>query len=431
MSTARPPSSTAQDFGARSQPNLRRLFLLRNIVIAGQVAAIAAAVLWLDITLPLAPMGFVIVAQGLLNLWTWWQLRQNKPVSDFGFFAELLADAAALTALLTLSGGSTNPFVSLYLLPIAVAAIALPARLAWLITCVTIVCYTALLFFFLPLTHGEHEMHSSAFNLHILGMWVTFLASAVLITAFVTVMAASIRARDRELAAARERELRDEQVLALGTFAAGAAHELGTPLSTIAVLAKEMENDHRDVPALREDLRLLRTQVDQCKGIITGLTAAAGHARAGQASRQSVRDFLDEVLEKWTLLRAPVNLAVTWSSDGMPPDIVGGETISQTLINVLNNAADASPQSVEIEASWNTDALTIEVRDRGAGITDEIVAQAGRKPISTKSPTRGLGLFLANATVDRIGGSVALFNREGGGGCARVTIPLAGSPLAS
>ena len=182
---------------------------------------------------------------------------------------------------------------------------------------------------------------------------------------------------------------------------------------------------------LREDLRLLRTQVDQCKGIITGLTAAAGHARAGQASRQSVRDFLDEVLEKWTLLRAPVSLTVTWSSDGMPPDIVGGETISQTLINVLNNAADASPQSVEIEASWNTDALTIEVRDRGAGITDEIVAQAGRKPISTKSPTRGLGLFLANATVDRIGGSVALFNREGGGGCTRVTIPLAGSPLAS
>ena len=164
MSTARPHSTAAQDFGARSQPNLRRLFLLRNIVIAGQIAAIAAAVLWLDITLPLAPMGFVIVAQGLLNLWTWWQLRQNKPVSDLGFFAELLADAAALTALLALSGGSTNPFVSLYLLPIAVAAIALPARRAWLITSVTIVCYTALLFFFLPLTHGEHEMHSSAFN---------------------------------------------------------------------------------------------------------------------------------------------------------------------------------------------------------------------------------------------------------------------------
>jgi two-component system sensor histidine kinase RegB len=429
MSVVFPSSSVTPGRNARSQSNQRRLFLLRNIVIAGQIAAIAAAVLWLDIALPVVPMGMVIATLALLNLRTWWQLRQNKPISDTGFFAELLADAAALTALLALSGGSTNPFVSLYLLPIAVAAIALPARRAWLITGVTIVCYTALLFFFLPLTHGEHEMHSNTFNLHVLGMWVTFLASAILITAFVTVMAASIRARDRGLAAARERELRDEQVLALGTFAAGAAHELGTPLSTIAVLGKEMENDYRDVPALRDDLQLLRAQIDQCKRIITGLTAAAGHARAGQARRQNVREFVDEVLEKWTLLRAPVNLSVTWSSAGAPPDIIWGETISQTMINVLNNAADASPLSVEIDVSWSAEALTIEVRDRGAGVADEVAANAGRKPISTKSPTRGLGLFLANATVDRIGGSVALSNREGGGNCTRVTIPFAGDSI--
>ncbi len=430
MSVVSPPSSATPGINARSQSNQRRLFLLRNIVIAGQIAAIAAAVLWLDIALPVVPMGMVIATLALLNLRTWWQLRQNKPVSDTGFFAELLADAAALTALLALSGGSTNPFVSLYLLPIAVASIALPARRAWLITGVTIVCYTALLFFFLPLTHGEHEMHSNAFNLHVLGMWVTFLASAVLITAFVTVMAASIRARDRGLAAARERELRDEQVLALGTFAAGAAHELGTPLSTIAVLGKEMENDYRDVPALHDDLQLLRAQIDQCKRIITGLTAAAGHARAGQARRQNVREFVDDVLEKWTLLRAPVNLSVTWSSAGAPPDIIWGETISQTVINVLNNAADASPLSVEIDVSWSAEALTIEVRDRGASIADEVAANAGRKPISTKSPNRGLGLFLANATVDRIGGSVALSNREGGGNCTRITIPFAGDSIA-
>jgi two-component system sensor histidine kinase RegB len=430
MSVVSPPSSATPGINARSQSNQRRLFLLRNIVIAGQIAAIAAAVLWLDIALPVLPMGLVIATLALLNLRTWWQLRQNKPVTDTGFFAELLADAAALTALLALSGGSTNPFVSLYLLPIAVAAIALPPRRAWLITGVTIACYTALLFFFLPLTHGEHEMHSNAFNLHVLGMWVTFLVSAVLITAFVTVMAASIRARDRGLAAARERELRDEQVLALGTFAAGAAHELGTPLSTIAVLGKEMENDYRDVPALHDDLQLLRAQIDQCKRIITGLTAAAGHARAGQARRQNVREFVDEVLEKWTLLRAPVNLSVTWSSAGAPPDIIWGETISQTVINVLNNAADASPLSVEVDVSWSAEALTIEVRDRGAGIADEVAANAGRKPISTKSPNRGLGLFLANATIDRIGGSVALSNREGGGNCTRITIPFAGDSIA-
>jgi two-component system sensor histidine kinase RegB len=328
---------------------------------------------------------------------------------------------------LYLSGGSTNPFVSLYLLPLTIAAAALPTRYAWSMAGLTVTCYTLLLFFFLPLG-DDHSMHSNAFNLHILGMWITFLVSAVLIASFVTTMSASIHARDRELAAARERALRDEQVLALGTFAAGAAHELGTPLATIAVLSREMENDHRAVPGLGQDLQLLRAQVDNCKRIITGLTTAAGQARAEHASRQNVQALLDGVLEKWTLLRPQVKLIANWQGIGAVPDIIGGETISQTLINILNNAADASPQEVEIEASWSTDTLTIEVRDRGPGITREISVQAGRRPVSTKSEGRGIGLFLANATVDRLGGSVALFNRDDGGGCTRVTIPLA-SPV--
>jgi two-component system, sensor histidine kinase RegB len=407
-----------------AMPNLRRMFLLRNIVIAGQVFAIAAAVRLLDTPLALAPMGMVIAVLIALNLRTWARMRRGNPVADAELFFELLADVACLTALLYLSGGSTNPFVSLYLLPLTIAAAALPARYAWSMAGLTVLCYTLLLFFFRPLGQ-DHSMHSNAFNLHILGMWVTFLVSAVLIASFVTTMSASIRARDRELAAARERALRDEQVLALGTFAAGAAHELGTPLSTIAVLSREMENDHRAVPGLGRDLQLLRAQVDNCKRIITGLTTAAGQARAEHVSRQDVRTFLDEVIGKWTLLRPQVKLAVTWQGVGAVPEIISGETISQALINILNNAADASPHAVEIEASWSTDALTIEVRDRGPGITEDISAQAGRRPISTKSEGRGIGLFLANATIDRLGGSVALFNRNGGGGCTRVTIPLA------
>ncbi len=313
-------------------------------------------------------------------------------------------------------------------MPLTIAAAALPARYAWSMAGLTVICYTLLLFFFRPLSE-DHSMHTGAFNLHILGMWITFLVSAVLIASFVHDDVASIRARDRELAAARERALRDEQVLALGTFAAGAAHELGTPLATIAVLSREMENDHRAVPGLAPDLQLLRTQVDNCKRIITGLTTAAGQARAEHVSRQDVRSFLDAVIEKWALLRPQVKLAVNWTSAGAVPEIISGETVSQTLINILNNAADASPREVEIDASWSTDTLTIEVRDRGPGITPEISAQAGRRPISTKSAGRGIGLFLANATIDRLGGSVALFNREGGGGCTRVTIPLADSAV--
>jgi two-component system sensor histidine kinase RegB len=409
---------------ANAYSNLRRLFFLRSIAICGQVLLIAAAVTMFDTPLPLAAMGAIIVLQAAVNVRTWMRLRKAAPVSEAELFLELLADVAALTALLYLSGGSTNPFVSLYLLPLTIAATALSARYAWAMAGLTIACYSALMFFYLPPEHG-HEMHSSAFNLHVLGMWANFLVSAVLIASFVATMSASIRGRDRELAIARERALRDEQVVALGTFAAGAAHELGTPLSTIAVLARELERQHDAEPGMCEDLRLLRTQVDACKRIITSLTTAAGLARAGQAKPQSVEEFLAGVKEKWALIRPQVRLDVRCGGAGAAPQIVGVETVRQTLINILNNAADASPQAVEIEGTWNAAELTIEVRDRGPGITDDIAEKAGRAFFSTKAAGHGIGLFLANATIERLGGSVALFNRDDGGGCTRVTIPLA------
>jgi two-component system sensor histidine kinase RegB len=404
--------------------NLRRLFLLRSIAIAGQAAAIAVAVMLFDTPLPVTPMAAVIAALIAVNLRTWLRLRSSAPVRDAELFAELLADVAALTALLYLSGGSTNPFVSLFLLPLSVAAIALPPRYAWTMAALTMACYSLLMFFYRPLANS-HELHGSSFNLHVLGMWVNFLVSAVLIAAFVAGMSMSLRARDRQLAAARERALRDEQVLALGTFAAGAAHELGTPLSTIAVLTRELERDHAATPGLNEDLALLRAQVDNCKRIITELTAAAGQARAGDAAPQSIEDFLRGVVERWSLIRPQVQPRVLLAGSGPAPEIVGEETVRQTLVNILNNAADASPQDVEVEGRWDEREITIEVRDRGPGISDETAARAGRSLFSTKSEGRGIGLFLANATIERLGGRVTLFNRDGGGGCTRVQIPLA------
>jgi len=422
MRATDPPASTVNPF-INSAANLRRLFVLRSIAIAGQVIAIVVAVGYFDTPLPVLPMAIVIAGLLALNLRTWWRVRRALPVGHAELFAELLADVAALTALLYLSGGSTNPFVSLYLLPLSVAAAALPPRYAWIMAGATVGCYSALMFFHVPLG-DPHAAHGSSFNLHLLGMWVTFIVSAVLIAGFVSGMSASIRARDEELAQARERALRDEQVVALGTFAAGAAHELGTPLSTIAVLTRELERDHAAVPGLAQDLRLLRTQVDNCKQIITDLTAAAGQARAGSAVRQNADDFLRSVLDRWSLLRPQVRPRLLCSGSSPAPEIAGEETIRQTLINILNNAADVSPRDVEIEATWGPDKLTIEVRDRGLGLSEDIISRAGRSLFSTKSEGSGIGLLLANATIERLGGSVTLSNREGGGGCTRVTLPL-------
>ncbi|MFN0040043.1 MAG: ATP-binding protein [Burkholderiales bacterium] len=403
---------------------IRRLFVLRWVAICAQTLAVLAATWIFFSPLPLGPMFAVIGLATCANLRTGWRLRSGLTTGNGELFSELLVDVTTLTALLYLSGGSTNPFVSVYLLPLTIAATSLPMRHAWAMAAVTSACYTFLMFYRLPLGE-DHAMHGAAFSLHVTGMWVNFIVSAVLITGFVSTVSESLRRRERELAAARERAMRDEQVLALGTFAAGAAHELGTPLSTIAVLAREMELEHTGVPALTADLGLLRTQVDQCRKILNGLTVAAGQARAQPMARQGLDSFLADVIDKWRLLRPEVPLTLQCSGPGTAPQIAAEETLSQTLINLLNNAADASPDSVEVEGVWSEGEWTVEVRDHGPGITEEVAARAGRTFISTKSDGRGIGLFLANATIERLGGSVALFNRNGGGGCTRVTIPLA------
>lgn len=175
---------------------LRRLFLLRSLAIAGQLLAIAIAMLIFDMPLPLPALAAVVALQSAVHARTWLRLRKPAPVSDADLFIELLADVAVLTGLLYLSGGSSNPFVSLYLLPLTITATALGARYAWGMAALTIACYSALMFYFVPLDQ-EHAMHSSAFNLHLMGMWANFLVSALLIAGFVATMSASIRGRDR------------------------------------------------------------------------------------------------------------------------------------------------------------------------------------------------------------------------------------------
>lgn len=406
--------------------NLWRLVWLRSTVVAGLALAIVIVHGWIGIELPLVPMGAALAALGLLNLATWWRLRQPWPVTHVEFFCQFLADLLALTVLLYYSGGSVNPFISLYLLSIVVAAMVLPYAYAWAVTAASVGCYTLLMFWHVPLPL-THEQHVSAFSLHVTGMWMTFVLSAGLLAYFVGRMLNSLRERDRMLAIAREKSLRDEKIVALGALAAGAAHELSTPLSTIAVLARELDSAYRHEPAVHADLRTLRAQVDSCKKIISGMLAEAGHARAEGGRSQSAEDFMRATVDKWRLFRPGVRIESTFSGPQPGPQIIAEQTLAHTLISLLNNAADASPEFVEVEGCWTANELTVEIRDRGAGIDAEVAQRAGEVPFTTKGPGKGhgLGLFLANASIERLGGSVDIANRTGGGACTRVVLPLA------
>jgi len=406
-----------------SNSNLRRIFVLRSIEIGGLLLAIALALRVLELPLPLPPIVAVIGSLALVNLFTWWRLRQAWPVADGEFFAQLLVDVVAITVLLYYAGGSTNPLVSFYLVPLVIAAITLPAVYTWAMALLTASCYTLLMFNYYPLMPKSGDF-STAVYLHLTGMWLTFVLSAFLIAFFVVRMATTIKERDRQLAAAREETLRNERIVALGTLAAGAAHELGTPLSTMAVVTRELQLEHAGEPALVDDLRLLRQQVDICKQILSNMLAAAGQGRAEDAVAQPLDQYFAALLEKWQLMRPGVAVETEWHGALPAPRIIADQTLTQALLNLLNNAADASPQSVEIFARWQNDELQLEIRDRGPGLAPEVQQRAGQPFFTTKGHGFGIGLFLANATIERFGGKVVLINRDGGGALTRISLPL-------
>jgi two-component system sensor histidine kinase RegB len=408
--------------------HFKRLTLLRSTLACVLALTICVAVLGFGIHLPWSLMAGVVLLLPAANLVARLRIRRGGRIPEIEFFAQLLLDVAVLSALLYLSGGSTNPFVSLYLLPLVIAATTLPPRFAWGMAAITATCYALLFFFYLPLP-GMHSGHGEAgFHLHLIGMWVNFLLSAVFIAFFVARMAQTIRSRDAELARQKENALRNERIVALGTLAAGTAHELGTPLSTMAVILGDMTKDYADEPDLARDLATLRRQVDSCKQTITRMVAAAGQARGEGGGAQPVDQFVRETLERWRLLRPAVSLTEQLSGPAPAPTILTEQTLRQAILSLLNNAADASPQNVELDCSWGSDRLRLEIRDRGLGLSGEAEMRAGLGFFSTKpqGEGNGIGLLLARAALERLGGHLRLEGRPGGGVCTRLELPLGG-----
>ena len=409
--------------------NLQRLVAYRYLVLAGLVIGVAVAI-FRKFTLPFGPLLVVIAIFAALNLVTWLRLRWlERPVSEQELFLHLFSDVLILAALLYFTGGSTNPFVSLFLLPLTLAAAALPGRYTWAIAVSALLCYSLLMVWYYPLPHR----HGINFNMHVVGMWFGFVLSAILISYFAVKMSATLRERERALAQAREDALRDERLVALGTLAAGAAHELGTPLATMAVLAKDLEGECAATPDLAEPFQVLRSQIARCKEILSQLAISAGQMRAEGGRDQALDQYLLRIVEQWQNGRPAVIVRRNWGGTQPPPRIIADQTLTQAITNILNNAADASEQSVEVSGHWDERELRLEICDRGDGVSAAAASHAGEPFFTTKPPGQGLGLglFLAQSTIRRLGGSVELFNRREGGACTRIVLPLLGLTMAS
>jgi len=422
----------ALSFNALRQ-NLQRLLVIRAIVFFLQLVALVYAWQVLRLELDYTLIVTLFLSLALVNGALYWRLQQHRRPHAPEFFAHLLIDVLGLSLLLYFTGGANNPFVSYLLVPVTIAAATLSWRYTTALTLCALGCYSLLLFFYKPLPelvpsdahmHAGHgmDMSTDPGNLHVIGMWFNFVVSAVLITYFVVKMAADNQRQEARLRQYREDTLRNEQILAVATMAAGTAHELGTPLGSMAVLLKELRQQYGADKDLDQDLALLQEQVVRCRESLRSLAQKADFKNL-EPETLPLTDFLVQLMQQWQLLRPEVSCDLQ-KQVGQPPEIQVEATLQQALVNMLNNAADSSPEGLELRVKWTGTHWTLLIRDFGPGISPALAAKLGTRFLTTKADGMGVGLVLSQATINRLGGTVNLYPVEEGGTLTEITLPL-------
>jgi len=404
--------------------NLRQLVRLRWFVVGGCVLLLLTAARGFGLVTHAGPGWAALAVYALVNLAALWWLRAGRDVSEWFFAANLALDVVLIGAFLAATGGAANPFTLLFLLPVVVAAATLTSGPIWTVTLLAGVAYTLLLIRF-PGTTEMHHAPEGEFDLHVLGMWLGLIFVAGLVAYFAAWMGQALRRRERDLAEARERQLRDERVLALGSLAAGAAHELGTPLSTMAVLSGELARDAD--PEQKPRVELLRTQIERCKQVLSGLSRHGDELRAEGGRGMQAAELLRSLVEQAGQLRPQTT--VEWNWNGAQPDhpILVDQSLLHALTTFINNAADASPDEVTVHGRCEDPWLTITIQDRGPGVKRELARRLGREPVTTKAARGGMGIgaMLAHAVIERLGGRIHIANRHDGPGTSvEVSVPL-------
>jgi two-component system sensor histidine kinase RegB len=386
----------------------RRLMLTRGALILTEAAGVALLIGFLDARLPLPALVLILLLHVTLNLFAWWRRRAGGCAAP-EVALQLAVDAASIGALVYLTGGYANPFISLLLVPLILAAVMLPAYLAWAMALWVGGLYTLLMHFYHPLV--LQVSGQAAVDLHLAGMWLNFLLTAALVAAFVGHLAAGLRRRDAALAEARERRMRDEQLFALGLQAAGAAHDLATPMASMRITVDELTRDYAGDEELAPPLRVLTGQLARMETVLARLARAARARGQAPGAPEPAAEWLSRLLEHWRLMWPDARVDLRLADD--LPKIADDPALEGVLVTLLNNAAEVSPTQVALSCGRAQDDLLIEVGDRGGG------------PDAGKAPGWGVGLELARAALARLGGELQLLEQDGGT-LARVRLPLSG-----
>jgi two-component system, sensor histidine kinase RegB len=418
-----PPSMNEVSPRLSLRVGLPWLWRLRWVSLFGQLLTLGFSTWALGLSPPILLLLGLVSLGGLSNLWLWRQARSGESGSELLVASALLADTVILTVLLAFTGGASNPFSVLYLVQVTWAAVILGPRWAWVLVGLSAVGYGLLFLLPGPVGHAGHEH----FPLHLQGMWLAFAVTASMIAYFVARLSQELRQREAEVAGLQKQAALNDKLASLSTLAAGAAHELGTPLATIALAAGELVRaTEGQSGGIAEDAVLIRSEVQRCRQILWAMAAKAGETRGEALEPIAPNALLESVrlgLPEGEARRLRVEVEPSLGTLRLPR-----QAFLQVLQSLVRNSFDALGSAevgqVTLRLRDNGTHYRFEVDDQAGGMAPEILARAGEPFFTTKPPGKGmgLGLFLARAVTERLGGSMTLSSTPAQG--TRVTLEL-------
>lgn len=410
-------------------PNLRleTLVKIRWLAVFGQIVAVLVVWFALEFEFPQALCFVLIAVSALLNAMLSIRYPANHRISQRATTVLLTFDIVQLALLLFLTGGLQNPFAILLLVPVVISATTLSTYSTMFLGLVTVASATLLVFFHFPLPWVPGEVLELP-RMYIGGMWVAIISSL----SFMSIYAFRVADEARKLAdalAATEIVLQREQHLSsIDGLAAAAAHELGTPLATIALVSKEMTRELKVDSPLFEDAKLLRGQAERCREILKTLTSLSTQEDQ-HISRIPITALLDEVSAPHREFGIDINLQT--QSDRQVPLCMRNPGIIYGLGNLVENAVDYANEEVSIKLGWDQSKISITVNDDGPGFDGEMSGKIGEPFVTSSGEGKsgeglGLGLFIAKTLLQRSGADITFSNapKDGlSGACARVEWP--------
>ncbi len=416
--------------------------MLRWVAVAGQLITVLVASVGLGVELPYVRLVSLVAITAVTNVlftaWIGWRKGRNDDEAEVRWLRKFLVgvmslDLVLLTGLLYYSGGVANPFIVFYTVNLALAAILLPVRWAWMLTLAALAGIAFLTWWHKPLPDLAWPLADGGqLTLGRVGVLTAYATCAVVVTYFITQVSAELQRLESNLRIAEQKRAQSARLEALATLAAGAGHEMASPLSTIAVVANELSRhlEGADVPStVLEDVSLIRSELDHCRSILDRMSSGnAGQAVGEEMLPVSLSALVHEVTAG---LRRPEQVQVE-----MPVEAAGRfltaplQGLAQAIRGVVQNALDASPPtgvvSLRVAIDATEDAVLLRVIDQGPGMTADVLSRVGEPFFTTKEPGKGMGLgmFLTRNVIDRLGGRLELESAPGAGCTAMIFLPL-------